>query len=203
MVSLSFGVFDLGFLYEFLMDFNNFLFVIKLNFRSFVFWSFFVPSATIKNTICWCICRSSIYIRELQSALPLWMLNECLMTALWMLYESPMNALWLFNEFSTNAVWILYDRSMNVLWLIRLTCHWVAKISGTYMGTYFLREILSTWLAHNFLNMYPFLMIFVPFESWEWGLSNDPGIIKNGSVYRRLQTRFWSQRNWIVLPPLT
>ena len=75
MVSLSFGVFDLGFLYEFLMDFNNFLFVIKLNFRSFIFWFFFVPSATIKNTICWCICRSSIYIRELQSALHLWVLN--------------------------------------------------------------------------------------------------------------------------------
>ena len=32
MLSLSFGVFDLGFLYEFLMDFNNFWFGIKLNF---------------------------------------------------------------------------------------------------------------------------------------------------------------------------
>ena len=28
--------------------------------------------------------------------------------------------------------------------VIRLTCHWVAKISGTCIGTYFLREIGST-----------------------------------------------------------
>ena len=38
------------------------------------------------------------------------------------------------------------------------------------------------------------------FESPESQLSNHPGTIKNGSVYSRLRTRSWSQRNYIVLP---
>ena len=49
--------------------------------------------------------------------------------------------------------------------LIRLTCQWVAKISGTYMGTYFARENRATRLVHIFLNIAPFLTRRVPLES--------------------------------------
>ena len=40
------------------------------------------------------------------------------------------------------------------------------------------------------------------FESPESQLSNHPGIIKNGSVYSRVRTRFWSHRYIMILPPL-
>ena len=40
-------------------------------------------------------------------------------------------------------------------------------------------------------NTYPFLMIFVPFESWDRELSNAIKIIKNGTISRELRS------NWI------
>ena len=55
--------------------------------------------------------------------------------------------------------------------------------------------------VRNRLYTDPFIMAPGWFESPAPQLSNHPGIIKNGSVYSRLRTRFWSQRNWIVLPP--
>ena len=59
--------------------------------------------------------------------------------------------------------------------------------------------VLSSYAAtqnrvRNRLYTEPFLMIPGWFESWDSGLSNHPGIIKNGSVYSRLRARFWSQR---------
>ena len=74
--------------------------------------------------------------------------------------------------------------------VIRLTCHWVAKIGGTYMGTYFCIEILSTWMTHNFFNIDSFLIIFVPFESSHSQLSNGRTIIKNGPILKKL----WANR---------
>ena len=67
---------------------------------------------------------------------------------------------------------------------------WVAKLSGIYMDTYFVREIMPTRLFHNFFNINPFLMIFVPFESSHSQLSNGRKIIKNGSISKKL----WSNR---------
>ena len=43
----------------------------------------------------------------------------------------------------------------------------------------------STRLSRNFLNIYPFLMKFVPFESSRSQLSNDIIVIKNGHVLRK------------------
>ena len=42
------------------------------------------------------------------------------------------------------------------------------------------------WWAHNFLNIDPFLMIFVPFERGDRELSNGTKIVKNGSKIRKL-----------------
>ena len=56
------------------------------------------------------------------------------------------------------------------------------------------QEILSTWLARSFFDIDPFLMIFAPFESWEWGLSNGAKIIKNGSISRKI----WRNQNTIT-----
>ena len=39
----------------------------------------------------------------------------------------------------------------------------------------------------NFFNIDPFLMIFAPFESSQWPLSNGAKIIKNGSILKKLQ----------------
>ena len=39
---------------------------------------------------------------------------------------------------------------------------------------------------HNFLNIDPFLMKFVPFESSQSQLSNGTNYIKNGSILRKL-----------------
>ena len=72
--------------------------------------------------------------------------------------------------------------------IIRLTCHWVAKISGTYMGTYFIRENMSTRLVHNFLNIDPFLTRLVPLESSHSQLSNGINLVKNGYMLRKLWT---------------
>ena len=55
--------------------------------------------------------------------------------------------------------------------------------------------------VRNRLYTDPFLKIPGSFESPESQLANHPGIIKNGSGYSRLRTRFLSQRNLIVLPP--
>ena len=62
--------------------------------------------------------------------------------------------------------------------IIRLTCQWVAKIRGTYMGTYIVRENRSTRLDHKFLNIDSFLT--------KLQLSNGAKIIKNGSISKKL-----------------
>ena len=84
-------------------------------------------------------------------------------------FESP------YSQLSNGAKLIKNGSTSNKL--IRLTCHWVAKISGTYMGTYFVRENRSTRLVHNFLNIDPFLMIFVLFENFRAPLSNGMTLI--------------------------
>ena len=48
------------------------------------------------------------------------------------------------------------------------------------------RDIGWIWLVHNFFNIDPFLMIFVPFESSHSQLSNGAKIIKNGSILKNL-----------------
>ena len=53
----------------------------------------------------------------------------------------------------------------------------------------------------NRLYTEPFLIVPGWFESPQSHLANHPGAIQNGSVYSRLQIRFWSQLNWIILPP--
>ena len=68
--------------------------------------------------------------------------------------------------------------------MIRLTCHWVAKISDTYMDIYFIRQSLATRLIHNFLNIEPFLTRPVPIEGLHSQLSIGAGLVKNGSISR-------------------
>ena len=48
-------------------------------------------------------------------------------------------------------------------------------------------------LPQSFLDIDPFLTIFMPLESWDWELSNGINIIKNGHILRKL----WTDReNW-------
>ena len=49
-------------------------------------------------------------------------------------------------------------------------------------------------LLHNFLDIDPFLMIFMPSESYHSQLSNGIKIIKNGSILRKL----WSNSPWQI-----
>ena len=65
--------------------------------------------------------------------------------------------------------------------ILRLTCQWTPKISGTYMGTYFIRENMSTRSVHNLLNIDPFLTRLVPLESSDSQLSKGKSLVKNGS----------------------
>ena len=89
--------------------------------------------------------------------------------------------------------------------IIRLTCQWVAKISGTLWGTYCIRELLSTRsannfrLVHNFLNIYPFLKIFAPLERSQSQLSNGTNFIKHGYILRNIWRIRTEERKSIAL----
>ena len=58
-------------------------------------------------------------------------------------------------------------------------------------------------LCRDQLDTKPFLMVSGCFQSWDSGLSNHPGTIKKDSVYSRLWSRFWSQRNIIGFTEFT
>ena len=47
-------------------------------------------------------------------------------------------------------------------------------------------DLCHVRFLHIFLNIDPFLMIFVPFESSQSQLSNGTKIIKNGSILRKI-----------------
>ena len=56
----------------------------------------------------------------------------------------------------------------------------------------FMKKYENNLLFHNFLNTYPFLMIFVPFESSQSQLSNGINFIKNGSILRNIWGIEWT-----------